>query len=101
MAILLTRREVKQLEGFPNEPCHKCGKRYWSNTEEKYSWSCVYCGNLIYFRYGSFRQQIDLVMEASARNSEFVKTPCGTKIVPKTSETIRKIRFEEKTKKKA
>lgn len=86
------------MDGFPSESCHKCGKSYWSNTEMKHSWSCVYCGNLIYFSYGSFRQQIDLVLASENRSSEFVRSPCGTKIMPKTNETLKRLRFKERTK---
>jgi ribosomal protein L37AE/L43A len=87
------------MNGQPRQNCHKCGKHYWSYTVAPKTWSCVYCGNLIYFNYGAFKQQIDLVME-SHRGEDYVKSTDKTKIYPKLNEEIKRIKFSEKRKQK-
>ena len=86
----------KDVEGLiPREKCHKCGKNLWEYNDEPYTWSCPYCGNLIYFTYGVLKQQIDIVAEHRERRGEFVKSVSGDTIKPKRNETLKKIRFEE------
>jgi hypothetical protein len=79
---------------IPKETCHKCGKRSWNFTTEKCTWSCICCGNLIYFSFGVLEQQIDKVMASSARSSEFVYSEEGDYIKPKKDETLKKLRFD-------
>jgi len=77
---------------FPRETCHKCGKKYWQHCVMPKTWSCIYCGNMIYFNYGTFKQQIDLAFESGRRN-EYVKSSTGKAILPRVGEDIKNIRF--------
>ena len=81
----------------PKQRCHKCGKIYWVENVEPFSWSCIYCGNLIYFTYGVFQQQIDIVMKSN-RSGEFVYGKTGKTITPVKDESLREIRFKKKLK---
>jgi len=89
--------ETDGVEGLiPNVKCKKCGKNQWEYTDEPYSWSCPYCGNLIYFTYGELRQQIDVLMASQERRAEYVKSVDGASIKPKRNETLKKLRFENR-----
>lgn len=88
-------RDNLVFDGYPKEYCHKCGKRYWDNTVVSKTWGCLYCGNLIYFNYGAFKQQIDLIMESS-RGDDFVRSPDGKTIIPKSNAQIKSINFSKK-----
>ena len=81
----------------PKQNCHKCGKRYWTENVEPFSWSCLYCGNLVYFTYGVFQQQIDIVMKSN-RSGEFVYGKSGKTVTPVKDESLREIRFKKKLK---
>lgn len=87
-------QKKKRLDVWPNEPCHKCGGAFWQACVEPKTWGCAYCGNLAYFNYGSFRQQIDIVM-ASRRKGEFVKSTSKKSILPKNNSTLKKIKFKQ------
>ena len=79
---------------IPKDRCHKCGKASWGFTEEKCTWECIYCGNLIYFSFGALEQQIDKVMASPIRCNEFIYSEDGTHIKPKKDETLKKLRFD-------
>ena len=81
-----------KLEGLkPIAVCNKCGSTIWTREEQRLTWSCLKCGNLIYYLRGELIQQIDFVMQ-SARGKEYVHTTNNT-IIPKTSDAIRRIRL--------
>ena len=80
---------------LPSEACHKCGKVVWTFTDEPYTWSCSYCGNIIYLTYGALRQQIDFLMSNPERRVEFVKSIDGGSIRPKKNEELKRIRFDQ------
>ena len=84
----------------PKDNCHKCGKNWWQPNIEPFCWSCFYCGNLVYFQYGDYRQQIDIVC-ASPRGWEFVKSKEGKGIIPAKDEQLKEIKFQEELRKKA
>lgn len=82
-----------KMEMIPNQKCRKCGKKYWVADGDPMTWRCIYCGNYIYFTYGAFKQQIDFIM--ASRQKEFVRDEERGTTAPKTSEEIRKIKFDE------
>ena len=94
---------AKHLEAMkilaPTENCHKCSKNWWQPNVEPFCWSCFYCGNLIYFQFGDYRQQIDMVC-ASPRSWEFVKSSSGKGMVPVRDEQLKEIRFQQEMEKK-
>ena len=99
---LRARRKIKTTDGlsnlYPKQPCHKCGKRLWTVEVTPLTWGCGICGNLIYYSYGTLKQQIDIVMQ-SDRKDEFVKSADGKSTLPKKNEEIRKIKFEQQMQK--
>lgn len=70
--------------------CKKCGYSVWERVE-KLEYSCVKCGNLLFYTYGAPYQQIEAIMR-SQRGDDFVRTPNGT-IVPKYDSVTAKIKF--------
>lgn len=81
---------------LPIVPCHKCGKKApWKFTEEKLVWGCLYCGNLIYFRFGALEQQIDKVKTSLNRGNEFVHTLEGDGLKPKKDEQLKRLRYRK------
>ena len=79
----------------PADHCHKCGKHYWSPSDEPLSWSCLCCGNIAYFTLGKFHQQIDAVLRTS-RNDEYVINEEGTAVLPKKNNDLKNIAFKKK-----
>ena len=70
--------------------CKKCGEHVWERIEDL-EYSCVKCGNLLYYTFGTPYQQIESIMR-SQRGEDFVHTPAGT-IVPKYDSVTAKIKF--------
>ena len=79
----------------PSEKCHKCGKGFWSTGDDPFSWSCVCCGNILYFTLGAFHQQIDAVLR-SERRSDYVRNEEGTALLPKKNNDLKNIEFNKK-----
>ena len=77
----------------PSEPCHKCGKNYWTESDESLCWSCIQCGNMTYLTLGSFHQQIDTVLR-SDRKAEFVHSEDSDKVLPKRNSKVKALAFK-------
>ena len=79
----------------PPDSCHKCGKHYWTQSDEPLTWSCLCCGNMAYFTLGRFHQQIDAVLR-TARNEDYVINEEGTAVLPKKNNELKAIAFKKK-----
>lgn len=90
----------KLLGLFPKDYCKKCGRRSWVHGLETLSWSCAYCGNIIYLTYGAFKQQIEIVMMSFSGES-FMYSVDKKKIIPKKDEELKALLYsQEKAKKR-
>ena len=81
----------------PSEPCHKCGKTYWTDGEEPFTWTCLCCGNTIYFTLGAFYQQVDTLLR-SQRKDDYVYAEDSAKILPRKNNDLKNIRFKKQVK---
>lgn len=82
----------------PSEPCHKCGKHYWTPSDEQFCWACICCGNRIYFTLGAFHQQIDAILR-SDRKDEYVYTEDSQAILPKKNNELKQISYSGRKRK--
>lgn len=79
----------------PSDICHKCGKHFWSCSDDPFTWACVRCGNIIYFTMGAFHQQIDTVIR-SERKDDYVHNESGNALLPKLNSGLKSIEFKKK-----
>jgi len=89
------RQDNKALDPYyaaPVAKCKKCGRSIWASSNTTLTWSCVHCGNLIYYTFGKLLQQIECVMQSSRKN-EFVYSVNGKCIYPKGNEDLKKLKF--------
>ena len=78
---------------IPKATCNKCGKKTWNFTTEKGTWTCICCGNLIYYNFGALEQQIDRIMASPSRSKDFVYSEDGSYIKPKKDETLKALHY--------
>ena len=83
----------------PTTPCKKCRNDFWVEDIIPLTWVCPICGNNLYFRYGVFSQQIEMIMR-SARKAEYVKSPDGKSLEARVNLEIKKIRYNRERDKK-
>lgn len=96
----MTILSIKDFSGLsPSCKCRKCGRKMWFPTEETLSWSCINCGNIVYLTYGTFKQQIDIIM-ASCKRDEFIHSEDREKVVPKKEERLKKLKFSAEMEKR-
>lgn len=76
----------------PKVSCKKCRNKFWSLDVIPLAWKCAICGNGLYFRYGTYFQQIEDIIR-SRRGNDFVLSPDKKAYQAKASLDIKKIRY--------
>ena len=78
----------------PSVPCNKCRGHTWFPDTEPLAWKCTYCGNTMYYLYGTLRQQIDVLVNQESRKKDFIKSTDGKSVVAKRSEEVKMLKFK-------
>ncbi|MFP4019687.1 MAG: hypothetical protein ACLFUH_10600 [Bacteroidales bacterium] len=76
----------------PDVKCKKCRNTFWSPDVTPLTWTCIKCGNTLNYRYGTFFQQIDDILN-SHRSQDFAPSTDNKAIQAKPSLDIKKIRY--------
>lgn len=72
--------------------CKKCRDYFWVEDVKPFTWRCATCGNILYFRYGTYHQQIEDIM-MSRKANEFTYSTDGKAIQAKAGDDIKQIRY--------